>query len=51
MGKLDGILMLAAVAALLLGAKKLPEFGRNVGESVRELKKSFGPAEDITRDK
>lgn len=34
-----GLLILLAVA-LLFGAKRLPELGRSIGETVRELKKS-----------
>lgn len=49
MGKVEGLLALAAVVALLFGAKKLPEFGRSVGESVHELKKSFGTEDTIEK--
>lgn len=34
-------MILAGFVLLFFGAKKLPELGRSVGESVHELKKGF----------
>jgi sec-independent protein translocase protein TatA len=35
------ILIVGVVAALLFGAKRLPELGRSLGEGMREFKKSI----------
>ncbi len=46
MGKVEIIaLVVLAVVVLFVGAKKLPELARGVGQSARELKKGF--TEDI----
>ena len=34
------LLIIAVVLLLLFGGRKLPELGRGLGESIRELKKS-----------
>ncbi len=39
------IIVIAVILLLLFGAKKLPELGKGMGESVKELKKS------VTNDK
>lgn len=51
MGKVDGLLVLGAITLLFFGVKRLPELGRSVGESVRELKRGFGSAEDASAGK
>jgi TatA/E family protein of Tat protein translocase len=35
------ILCILALAVLIFGAKKLPEFGRGLGKGIQEFKKSF----------
>lgn len=35
------LIIIALVLLVLFGGKKLPEFGRGLGESIKELKKSF----------
>ena len=35
------LIIVAVVLLVLFGGKKLPEFGRGLGESIRELRKSF----------
>lgn len=35
------ILVIVVIVLLLFGPKKLPEFARSLGESIREFKKSF----------
>jgi len=43
------IALIALVALLLFGAKRLPELGRAVGQGLREFKKSIsGLGEEIT---
>jgi TatA/E family protein of Tat protein translocase len=39
MGKIECALVVLALVLLLVVAKKLPEFGRGIGESVREIKR------------
>lgn len=50
MGKIEIILLIVlAIIILFVGAKKLPELARGVGQSARELKKGFtegGPDEE-----
>lgn len=41
------ILLIAVVALLIFGPKKLPELGKSVGSAIREFKKS---AQAITED-
>ncbi len=46
-GKLEIILLIVLVIILLfVGAKKLPELARGIGQSAKELKKGFSEAED-----
>jgi sec-independent protein translocase protein TatA len=35
------IIIIAVVILVLFGGRKLPELGRGIGESVKELKKAF----------
>jgi sec-independent protein translocase protein TatA len=35
------VLLLLLIALLLFGAKRLPEVGRSLGNSIREFKKAF----------
>ena len=41
------ILVIAAVAVLLFGGKKVGEMGKGIGEGIREFRKSFREAEDV----
>ena len=35
------IIIIAVVLLILFGGRKLPELGKGIGESVKELKKAF----------
>ena len=35
------LILIALVLLVLFGGKKLPELGRGLGETIRELRKSF----------
>lgn len=41
----EAVLIGAAVLALILGPKKLPQLARSIGESKKEYKKSMNEAE------
>lgn len=48
-GKIEIILLIVLVIILLfVGAKKLPELARGIGQSAKELKKGF--TEDLPED-
>lgn len=53
MGKVEIIaLIVLAIIVLFVGAKKLPELARGVGQSAKELKKGFSSDDDVaTTDK
>lgn len=38
-----GVLLIALIALLLFGSKKLPELGRSVGRTLQEFKKGAVP--------
>jgi sec-independent protein translocase protein TatA len=40
------IVLVAIIALVVLGPKKLPEAGRSLGQGMRELKESFGGGSD-----
>lgn len=42
------VLVLALIALLLFGAKRLPDVGRAVGQSIREFKKAMRGDETTT---
>jgi len=47
LGKIEIILLIALVIILLfVGAKKLPELARGIGQSAKELKKGFKEDDD-----
>lgn len=47
LGKVEIILLIVLVIILLfVGAKKLPELARGIGQSAKELKKGFHEDED-----
>lgn len=39
------ILIIAGIALLIFGPKKLPEFGKGLGESIRGFKKAMSDGE------
>ena len=43
------ILLLGLIALLLFGAKKLPDVGRAIGESIREFKKAMQGGTDAAK--
>lgn len=47
------LMVILAIAAVVFGAKKLPELGRGIGEGIRNFKKGLSePAEiDVTPKK
>ncbi|MGO9612280.1 MAG: twin-arginine translocase TatA/TatE family subunit [Dissulfurispiraceae bacterium] len=47
------LLVILAIAAVLFGAKKLPELGRGIGEGIKNFKKGLSePTEiDVTPEK
>lgn len=40
------ILMIVAVALIVVGPGKLPELGKSIGKSMREIKKATGNIQD-----
>jgi len=40
-GKIEGIIVLVLIILLLFGSKKIPELAKNIGKSVKEVKKGF----------
>ncbi len=45
------ILVIFVVILLLFGGKKLPEFGRALGEGIKEFKKALSSKDDSESDK
>lgn len=41
------IMVILAIAAVLFGAKKLPELGRGIGEGIRNFKKGMSEPTEI----
>lgn len=51
-GKVEIIgLIVLAIILLFVGAKKLPELARGVGQSAKELKKGFRDDEPVVEEK
>lgn len=46
----EAILIGAAIVALILGPKKLPELARSIGQSKKEYKKSMKEADEAVED-
>ena len=46
---LPELLVIAAVAVLLFGGKRLGEFGKGLGQSIKEFKGAFSEGEDAKR--
>ncbi len=40
------LLIILLIVMLLVGAKRLPELGRSLGEAIREFKKGVGGSSD-----
>lgn len=49
-GPAELLLVGAAIAALVLGPKKLPELARSLGESKKEFKKSMREADEVLEE-
>lgn len=49
-GPNEAILIGAALVALVLGPKKLPQLARALGDSKKEYKKSMKEADDVVED-
>jgi TatA/E family protein of Tat protein translocase len=49
-GPNEAIMIGAALLALVLGPKKLPELARALGDSKKEYKKSMQEANDVVED-
>lgn len=47
LGPPEILLIVAAIVALVLGPKKLPQLARSLGESKKEFNKSMKEAEDV----
>lgn len=47
---LPELLVIAFVAVFLFGGKKFAEFGRGLGESIREFKKVASDAKEAARE-
>ena len=45
------LLVILLIVLLLVGAKRLPEIGRSLGEAIREFKKGAGGPDDKSGDK
>lgn len=45
------LLIIAAIALLIFGPKKLPELGRGLGESIRGFKAAMNPDQKTSIDK
>lgn len=45
------LLIIAGIALLVLGPKKLPELGKGLGESIRGFKAAMNPDEKPSTDK
>jgi len=52
LGKVEIILLIVLVIILLfVGAKKLPELARGIGQSAKELKKGFKEDDEVVVEK
>lgn len=47
LGKTDELLVLLVIILVLFGGKKLPELSRSIGQSIKEIRKSFTEVEDV----
>ena len=47
---IPGLIIILVVALLLFGPKKLPELGRSIGQTMKEIKKSTKEIRDEFQD-
>ena len=47
---LPELMIVLVIALIVLGPKKLPDFGRSLGNGIREFKDSIGGGSDSRRD-
>jgi sec-independent protein translocase protein TatA len=48
--RLPELLVIAFVAVLLFGGKRIGEFGKGLGQSIKEFKCAFNEAEDAAKE-
>ena len=48
---LGELLLIALVVLLLVGARRLPELGRSLGEAIREFQRALRGTDDHDRNK
>ena len=46
-GRVEELLVVLLIVLVLFGGKKIPELARNIGTSVREVKKGFNGEEPV----
>lgn len=51
LGKIEEILIVVLVILLLFGSKKIPELAKNLGKSVKEIKRGFNEGEEGSESK
>lgn len=47
---LPGLIIILGAAFIFFGPKKLPEFGRAVGETIKEFKKMSKDIQEVTKE-
>jgi len=50
-GKIEGVVVLIVIIMLLFGSKKIPELAKNIGKSVKEVKKGFNGEDEEKKAK
>ena len=45
------LLLIAAIAVMVFGPKRLPELGRGMGQAIRGFKESIGGSDDEKSDR
>jgi sec-independent protein translocase protein TatA len=46
-GRVEELLVVLLIVLVLFGGKKIPELARNIGQSVREVKKGFSGEDEV----
>lgn len=46
-GRVEELLVVLLIVLVLFGGKKIPELARNIGTSVREVKKGFTGEDEV----